>query len=202
MTATRKEIEALKQHLPYKWKIQSVSKVSPKAQCVAYIDSRIAQDHLDKCLGSENWQDEYYQVGGNTYCRVGINVEGVGWVWKSDNGAEGQIEQEKSLASDCFKRACVKWGLGRFLYSLPIQWIDTNEKKTDNNKPYPIDKNGKRVYDVTSLINQKLKTPSKKPQLVKDSEAWDKAVDFLRKGGDPELILKKYSVDIETLMAG
>jgi hypothetical protein len=55
--------------------------------------------------------------------------------------------------------------------------------------------------DLDASGDQQPKKQSK-PQLVKDSEAWDKAVDFLRKGGDPELILKKYSVDIETLMAG
>ena len=41
------ELKALTKKLPYKWKIQSFNKDKTKASCVAYIDSRDAQNLLD-----------------------------------------------------------------------------------------------------------------------------------------------------------
>lgn len=40
------------------------------------------------------------------------------WVWKWDMGTESDFEEEKGEASDAFKRAAVKWGIGRFLYDI------------------------------------------------------------------------------------
>lgn len=52
-------------------------------------------------------------------CRIGIFIN-EHWVWKSDGGSESNIEKAKGLLSDSFKRAAVKWGVGRFLYRLTI----------------------------------------------------------------------------------
>jgi Rad52/22 family double-strand break repair protein len=143
----------LKQRIPFQWRIQSCSRTSAKAQCVAYIDARDAMDLLDKVCGPENWQDKYMQVKNTMVCSVGIKL-GEEWVWKTDGGSESDIEKEKGELSDSFKRACVKWGIGRFLYDLETRWVDTNSPKNDQNKfPYPIDKNNKRIYDLTKYIN-------------------------------------------------
>lgn len=147
-----KTIENLPDKLTHQWRVQSFSKNVAKAQCVAYIDARDVMRHLDECVGVGNWADEYYQVKNTLFCKIGINV-GKEWVWKSDGGAETDIESEKGEASDAFKRAAVKWGVGRFLYDLDIKYVDANEKKTSSNYPYVVDKQGKRVYDLTKYIN-------------------------------------------------
>jgi len=77
-------------------------------------------------------------------------------------------EKEKGEASDSFKRACVQWGIGRFLYNLGIQYVKTNEAKSGNNYPFPIDDNGNKIRDLTTFINQ-LK-PSKITQFKKKDE--------------------------------
>lgn len=141
-------LKDLKKRLPYKWRVQSVSKFKPQATCVAYIDARDAMDLLDEVVGPGNWQDTYEFRGNILFAKVGIKVNDE-WVWKEDTGNETDIEADKGHVSDSFKRACVKWGIGRFLYSMEMRYVATNEKKEGNNRPYPVDNNGKRIWDLT-----------------------------------------------------
>jgi hypothetical protein len=155
------KLEDLKKELPFKWRVQS-SKYG-KANCVAYIDARDAQDLLDEVCGPENWQTLYYEENGLLFCKVGIKVKD-DWVWKSDTGSESNVEKDKGHVSDAFKRACVNWGVGRFLYRLPIQTLKT--QKHTNGKEYPyIPEKNKLVFDgvtLTNYINWKLKKEKNK----------------------------------------
>ena len=63
------------------------------------------------------------------------------------------MEAEKGNSSDSFKRAAVKWGIGRFLYRMKIHKIPANEKKSSGNYPYPVDNRGQRIWDITEYIN-------------------------------------------------
>jgi hypothetical protein len=155
-------IKELQKEIPYKWRVQSFSKNKPMAQCVAYIDARDVMKLLDEVCGVENWQDEYYSVNNMLFCKIGIKINEVKsmykleldeWRWKSDTGSESNMEKEKGHSSDAFKRAAVKWGIGRFLYDLPIQYVDANEIKTATNFPYPVDKQGNRIWDLTKHFN-------------------------------------------------
>ena len=128
-------LENLKQPLEYKYKIQSVPKekkwqpwVFLKGNCVAYIDSRDCQDILDTYC-EEWWQNEFYEVKGKVFCRVGIKINWE-WFWRSDSWS---LEENDNVAydvtskwetSDAFKRACVQWWIWRFLYEKPPIWID------------------------------------------------------------------------------
>lgn len=148
-------LEGLKKELPYKWRVQS-SKYG-KSTCVAYIDARDAQDLLDEVIGPENWQSMFYEENGLLFCKVGIFV-GTCWVWKSDTGSESKVEKDKGHVSDAFKRACVSWGIGRFLYRLPIQTLKTKEYK-GKEYPYAPEKD-KIIFDgetLTKYINWKIK---------------------------------------------
>lgn len=118
--------DQLKQEIPFQWRTQSAGE--GWSTLVAYIDSRDAQDRLDEVLGAENWQDEYYALGGVLFSRVGIKIQD-NWIWKSDCGTESAIEKEKGAASDAFKRACVKHGLGRFLYDKDIIFTGATKNK-------------------------------------------------------------------------
>ena len=154
-------LSELKKEMPYKWRVQSFSKFKAQGQCVAYIDARDAQNRLDEVCGQEGWQALYYAVDNKLFCKVGIKI-GDDWVWKSDTGSESNIEKEKGHSSDAFKRACVMWGIGRFLYDLDIQYVPSNEKKTNNNYPHVIDEDGKRVWDLTKYINNRKKQSQSK----------------------------------------
>lgn len=138
-------LDGLKQNIPYKWKIQSFNADKTKGSCVAYIDARDVMDLLDKVVGGANWKDEYRYENNQWLCGLSIKIEGE-WVTKWDTGTAGDFEAEKSAISDSFKRAGVKWGIGRFLYDLEIKWIEC----TPNGKSaYPVDDKGKRIWDLT-----------------------------------------------------
>lgn len=132
------KINDLKKEIPFKWRVQSANQYG--AICVAYIDARDVQDLLDDVCGPENWQCRFSEHKGNLFCEIGIRVNSIEengfWVWKSDCGTESQVEKEKGEASDAFKRAAVMWGIGRFLYSLPIVTLPVKQDGLDrNNKP-------------------------------------------------------------------
>lgn len=168
-------LNRLKEEMPYKWRVQSFSRWKPEASCVAYIDSRQVQDLLDEVVGSENWQDKYYEVKGNLFCSIGIRVKGL-WRWKSDCGTESNVDKQKGEASDAFKRAAVKWGIGRFLYSMNLVRLPASEKKDGNNYPHIVDGNGKRVWDITQHINILFPPRPKKERILTApdvEELWD-----------------------------
>ena len=146
------KLEDLKKEMPYQWRVQSFSKNKPACSCVAYIDARDVMDRLDLVCGQGNWTDDYRVINGQLFAGIGIFIENQ-WVWKWDTGTESQTEKEKGIVSDSFKRAAVKWGVGRFLYNLEIKYVDANEVKTGNNYPYPVDKQGKKIFDLTTYIN-------------------------------------------------
>lgn len=116
-----------------------------KGQALAFIDARDVMDRLDEVVGPANWQCKYSHANGKTVCDIGINVIGgpkltfVGegahpvltecWVWKADGAGDTDMEAEKGALSDAFKRAAVRWGIGRYLYSLPAPWVEIDEYK-------------------------------------------------------------------------
>lgn len=128
------DLNKLRDPIKMKWRVQSVK--YGRAVCVPYIDARDAQKALDDVVGPSNWQSRHKEEKGRLFCEVGIKVDGE-WIWKSDVGSESNIEKEKGESSDSFKRACVMWGVGRFLYDIdPIVLMAT--KVGDKPKEYPV----------------------------------------------------------------
>tara|TARA_R100000655_G_scaffold59125_2_gene97578 strand:+ start:2350 stop:2817 length:468 start_codon:yes stop_codon:yes gene_type:complete len=152
------KLEQLKKEIPYKWRVQSAK--YGKATCVAYIDARDCQDLLDEVVGVGYWQSKYDTQDNKLFCNVGVWNEKVnGWVWKSNTGSESNVEKDKGKVSDAFKRACVEWGIGRFLYRLPIQKLEA--RKHTNGKEYPYcPEKDVLIFDgdvLTNYINWKIK---------------------------------------------
>ncbi len=88
-----------------------------------YKDARCDMNILDETFGPSHWQDSYEEIKGNLYCKIGIWSENLNqWVWKGDCGIESKENdgnEKKGEASDAFKRAGFKWGIGRELYTAP-----------------------------------------------------------------------------------
>lgn len=110
------------------WRIGQVAKDGSKASALAYIDARDVMHRLDEVVGQDNWRDEYREVLGRLVCRLHIRINDE-WVYKEDGAGDTNMEGEKGGLSDAFKRAAVKWGVGRYLYALPIKWCDIDEYK-------------------------------------------------------------------------
>lgn len=107
------------------WRAQTVSERNGthKALALAYLDARDVQDRLDGVCGPENWQDSYLEtVKGRIICTLQVRVNDE-WISKSDGAGDTDVEGEKGALSDALKRAAVKWGIGRYLYSMPNVWV-------------------------------------------------------------------------------
>ena len=103
-----------------------------------YKDARCDMRILDEVVGADSWQCRYRECKGNLFCEVGIRGDDNQWVWKEDVGIPSNMESEKGEASDAFKRACFKWGIGRELYTAPFIFIrigDCNIGRNKNGKP-------------------------------------------------------------------
>lgn len=88
------------------------------AIALSYIDARSVMARLDEVVGPANWQDSYRWEGNRTICRIEINIDGE-WIGKEDGSGDSNFEAEKGGISGAFKRAAVKWGIGRYLYDVP-----------------------------------------------------------------------------------
>jgi hypothetical protein len=104
-----------------------------RALALAYVDARAIQDKLDEVMGVMGWQDEYECLpDGSVVCRLRLRL-GDEWITKMDVGGPSEQPDEgdrrKAAFSDALKRAAVKFGIGRYLYRLPQQWVDYDPKK-------------------------------------------------------------------------
>jgi len=95
----------------------------PQGLALAYLDARDVMDRLDQVCGPAGWQCRYSHANGKTVCDLGIKC-GEEWVWKADGAGDTDVEAEKGALSDAFKRAAVRWGIGRYLYGLQSPWVD------------------------------------------------------------------------------
>ena len=94
------------------------------ATMLLYKNARTDMAILDETYGAMNWQADYKEVKGNLYCGIAVWDEVKGeWVWKWDCGTESNTEKEKGEASDAFKRAGFRWGIGRELYTAPFIYM-------------------------------------------------------------------------------
>ena len=87
-----------------------------KSGALRYVDARYVMERLDDAVGPFAWTDSYRETDGGTVCTLSITLDGETWVPKSDVGTPSNIEGVKGRFSDAFKRAAVKWGIGRDLY--------------------------------------------------------------------------------------
>lgn len=108
-----------------------VKKVSDKGvTLLLYKTARTDMDLLDEHFGPEVWECDYREIKGNLYCGIGVRF-GERIVWKWDCGIEsredGEGNQKKGEASDAFKRAGFKWGIGRELYTAPNIFVPASK---------------------------------------------------------------------------
>ncbi len=127
------------------------------ARVLCYLDARAVMDRLDAVVGPQNWKDEYAETqSGKNICTLSIRV-GDDWVSKSDGAGNTNIEGDKGGLSDAFKRAGVKWAIGRHLYSLGETKVNPSENRLDCAKHYLVvaSKRGEKTkYGMAPSIQQ------------------------------------------------
>jgi hypothetical protein len=106
------------------WRVGSTTQDKSKGMALAYIDARTVADRLDTLCGMDGWQCRYDQpVNGSIVCNLGIKMPGGEWIWKADGAGATDYEAEKGMLSDAFKRAAVRFGVGRYLYGMDTPWV-------------------------------------------------------------------------------
>lgn len=108
---------------------QFIGEDKSKCELLLYKTARTDYALLDETFGPFGWSIQYKTENGMLFAGIGIKdpVSGV-YIYKWNAGAEQNFEREKSLASDCAKRAGFAWGLGTELYSSP-KIVVPNENK-------------------------------------------------------------------------
>lgn len=109
------------------WRIGSTTKDKARGMALAYVDARDVMERLDEVCGVEGWQNRYSHTEGKTVCEIAIKVNDE-WIWKADGAGDSDIEAEKGALSDAFKRAAVRWGVGRYLYDTASPWVELESK--------------------------------------------------------------------------
>lgn len=117
-----------------------VKQVSEKgAVLLLYKNARVDMNMLDKVVGVYNWSCSYREIKGVLYCEISIYDEEKGiWISKEDAGIESRADEEgnekKGEASDSFKRASFRFGIGRELYSSPFIFANVETTRDNNNR--------------------------------------------------------------------
>jgi hypothetical protein len=163
------------------WKPMVVS--GNRALAAAYIDARAVMGRLDEVVGPANWQDDYQVLDdGSALCRLQVRLGGE-WIQKTDVGGESEQkdvgDRRKASISDALKRAAVKFGIGRYLYRLPTQWVDYDPQKKQFTRPpslpaWALPGGGKKVTPAREA-HRHMPAPATGAELlakVKDMDAW------------------------------
>lgn len=120
-------------------------------QLLLYKTARTDAALLDEVY-PDAWQNDFKVIDGKMYGGIGIKVNSE-WLWRWDCGTESNMEAEKGEASDAFKRAGFKWGIGAELYSSPFVWVKPENCKIENRKCYDRFKVSGIDYDENGKIN-------------------------------------------------
>lgn len=155
-----------------------VKQVSEKGAVVLlYKNARVDMNILDETFGAENWECDYKEIKGNLYCGIGAREsEDKQFIWKWDCGIESREDEgneKKGEASDAFKRAGFKWGIGRELYTAPFTFI--NVPTVYKNNKYELENKFERFkvkeIDYIARVISKLVIVDSKNNVVYDMTA-------------------------------
>jgi len=106
-----------------------VKQVSEKgAVALLYKTARTDMQILDETVGADAWSCDYKEIKGNLFC--GITIDGVTkWDCGIESREDNEGNEKKGEASDAFKRAGFRWGIGRELYTSPFIFLSVKTEK-------------------------------------------------------------------------
>lgn len=174
------------------WRAQSVTKDGTKALALAYIDARDVMNRLDDVCGVEGWQCTYPHANGKTICSIGIKC-GDEWVWKADGAGDTDVEAEKGAISDAFKRAAVKWGIGRYLYDLGSPWVPCESYKSGDKFKW-----SKFTGNPWDFVKGKPKKTTSLPPTV-DAQSIEQMINTVANMAGLVSLWNSYQVELSTL---
>ena len=156
------------------WRAGSVSRDKKRAQALAYAEPRVYEDRLNEVLGPD-WSCRFTSWGEQRLtCELIVRFRDddgeIREITRTSSGefdSGDRVAQGTAAEAQAFKRACSKFGLGRYLYDLPASWV-------------AYDENSRRLTETPTLPARSLPKPAalkaeavREPQAVaaEDSEA-------------------------------
>lgn len=138
------EIEKLKEPFAadfIQWRVQKSGNAHGRVwvKVLAYVDARAVQNRLDEVVGPMNWTVSYQRVEGGVFCTLSIRGEDGVWVSKIDGSDETDIEAFKGGISKSLVRAASTWGIGRYLYDLPVSFADVVTEPAPGTVEFQVD---------------------------------------------------------------
>lgn len=181
-----------------------------------YKNARCDMNILDETFGAMNWEDTYQEINGNLFCTISVwDSDKKQWISKQDAGSASNMEAEKGHASDAFKRAGFRWGIGRELYTAPFIWLSAKDGELyqrndgkwalDNKAEFNVQKIDTQdgVIQDLVIVDKDLKERFKMKGSIDDGkpwldetkkEKWMKAEEWVKKGNNPHNLRSKYKV--------
>ena len=177
-------LEALQEPFPsneVEFKPGATNREKTKALALAYVDSRPYIQRLN--LICPEWQDEY-QVSllpdrVVVLCRLtlaGVTRTGDGecLLTSGEEGERTEANAVTTASAQAFKRACVKFGLGAYLYALPQVWCEYDHARRKIVNPPQLPEWGlpagerleKASQSAVQREAQEMATPSGEPEPV------------------------------------
>lgn len=107
------------------WRAGAQTRDKKRAQALPYAEARVYEDRLNEVCGG-NWNVTFKPWGDNRIiCELTIFA-----ITRASTGEENDgFAPGTAAEAQAFKRACSKFGLGRYLYDVPIQWVDFDSEK-------------------------------------------------------------------------
>ena len=108
------------------WRVGAVSRDKKRAQALPYAEPRVYEDVLNRVVPGD-WSCTFIPWGENRIiCELTIHG-----VTRSSTGEEndGGFAPGTAAEAQAFKRSCSKFGLGRYLYDIGIDWLDYDDEK-------------------------------------------------------------------------
>jgi hypothetical protein len=102
------------------WRPSGKAAPNKRCQITAYVSVAAIEERLDAVCGVGGWAFELeplvIDAGELRVARGRLSLFGIS---KDDVGTASNWEPSKGCASDCLKRAARRWGVARYLHSLP-----------------------------------------------------------------------------------
>jgi hypothetical protein len=116
-----------------KWRVGSISPDKKQAKALPYVEVRHYEDRLNLLCGGD-WSVTFKPWGERIICELTI----YGLTRSSTGESANGVAAGTSAEAQAFKRACSRFQLGRYLYSLSSPWM-------------PYDAQRKRLLEVPKL---------------------------------------------------
>lgn len=182
------------------FRVGTANQTKTKGIALPYVTSRAIQNRLDEVCGPENWKNEFAEWKDNhQLCGISIRINNE-WITKWDGADDTNFEGTKGGLSSAMKRAAVQWGIGRYLYEVPVIWTDI----------VPLGKNGYKFKNTPMLPEEFLPLNdagiSNAPVATSDENALDDIIPKNQKISAKEKkkveeLIERFELDLSKILA-